>query len=1267
MATLLLTAAGSAIGSAALPAGVGFLGTTISGAAIGSAVGGAVGQVLDQRLFGTGAQVREGPRLKTLDVQSSTEGAPIPRVFGRMRLAGQVIWATRFQETATTETQGGGKGFGGGAAIETTRYLYSVSFAVGLCEGPIAGVGRIWADGKPMPLDDVTWRMHKGREDQPRDPLIAALSPDAPAFRGTAYLVFEDLALARYGNRVPQITVEVRRPPAPPPEFKDGPALSDLVTGVALSPGSGEFALATQPVRRVLGEGVYAPENLNNTRGVPDLIAALDQLQESAPNCASVLLIVSWFGSDLRAGQCLLRPGIDRTDKATEPLVWQVSGEARGEAYRVSQDDDGNAVYGGTPSDVSVVQAIREIKARGMEVVFYPFLLMDIPPGNAAGQPAYPWRGRIEAENATDVAAFFGSAGLDDFGAWNESTIPYTGPEDYGLRRMVLHYAHLCAAAGGVDAFCIGSELRGLTQSVSPSYPAVDALRTLAADVRGILGLGTKLTYAADWSEYSGHRTGSDVYFHLDPLWADPNIDAIAIDNYLPLSDWRPGRDHLDADSWDSIYDLDYLAANAEGGEHADWFYASDAAREAQIRTPITDTAHGEDWVFGVKRLREWWSHPHHNRPGGVRDAAPTAWVPQSKPVWFTETGCPAVDLGSNQPNVFVDPKSSESALPYFSRGVRDDAMQRRYLQAMLSHWQGDPMVPSTHVWTWDARPYPDFPLRRSVWSDGANYRFGHWLNGRLDAAPLAELVAEICVASGESRIDVSRLHGLVDGYSIDRTMSARDALSPLMLVFGFDAVGSEGLIRFVPRGGTPSVTLGEADLVAGDDDYALTRAQEADLPRVVRLGYTRAAAEYRRGAAEASLEPTEARGVESSDQAIALAGDKADAAARRWLTESHVARDSVAFALPPSQLALEPADVIALEVDGRALPHRVMRIEDREARAIEAVRVAPDLYEPVAGAENVEEPPVPTIPVPPVVLFLDLPLLRGDEIPHAPHVAAFAEPWQGVSIFASAGEDAFHHRLTLDTRATIGRTLSPLAASAPSRWSQAHVDVTLSGGSLLSRDRLSVLAGANVAALETPDGWEVIQFREAELIAERRYRLSGLLRGQAGTEPLIQPLSAGTRFVFLNDALAQLPIGEAEPGLERNYRFGPAIVPYDNETYRTESLAFMGVGLRPYAPAHLRARAGGGDLHLSWKRRARIGGDQWEREPPLGEETETYRVEIRRDETVLRAVEVTEPRFVYTAAMQAEDATAGPVTVTVAQISALYGPGLAASLTATL
>ena len=53
--------------------------------------------------------------------------------------------------------------------------------------------------------------------------------------------------------------------------------------------------------------------------------------------------------------------------------------------------------------------------------------------------------------------------------------------------------------------------------------------------------------------------------------------------------------------------------------------------------------------------------------PCGRESGSPTAWIPQSKPIWFTEYGCAALDKATNQPNKFLDAMSSESMLPWFS------------------------------------------------------------------------------------------------------------------------------------------------------------------------------------------------------------------------------------------------------------------------------------------------------------------------------------------------------------------------------------------------------------------------------------------------------------------------------------------------------------------------------------------------------------------------------------------------------------------------
>ena len=461
----------------------------------------------------------------------------------------------------------------------------------------------------------------------------------APAYRGTAYVVIENLDLTPYGNRIPQFNFEVfRRPPAGLPGVPRPPALD--VRGVALVPGCGEYALATEEVHFRRGRGDNVVLNVHNDRGVPDLVASLDQLSADLPNARSVSLVVSWFGDDLRCDRCTLRPAVEQAGEDGTPMRWVVSGQGRSSAREVSRLA-GRPIFGGTPADESVLQAIARMKADGLAVMFYPFILMDIQAGNglsdpwsgAADQPPVPWRGRItlakapgragsadkSAAAAEEVAAFFGRATAGDFHGSGE-TVEYEGPSEWSYRRFVLHYAHLCARAGGVDAFCIGSEMRGLTQirDSADGYPAVRELCDLAEEVRSILGPDTKIGYAADWSEYFGHQPGDgsgDVLYHLDPLWASPEIDFIGIDNYMPLSDWRDGAGHADAAAG-SIYDLAYLKGNVAGGEGYDWYYADAEGRAGQDRIPISDGAYGEDWVFRYKDLVSWWSEPAREPPG---------------------------------------------------------------------------------------------------------------------------------------------------------------------------------------------------------------------------------------------------------------------------------------------------------------------------------------------------------------------------------------------------------------------------------------------------------------------------------------------------------------------------------------------------------------------------------------------------------------------------------------------------------------------------
>lgn len=1282
MATIVLSAMGASLGG-----GLGGAVLGLSGAAIGRAVGATMGRAIDQRLLGGGSRAVETGRIDRLRLQTAGEGLPLPRIWGQMRIPGHVIWTSALQEVARTEDAGGGKG---SSRAQVKQISYRLSVALGLCEGEILGVGRVWADGEEIAAAELNMRVYPGSCTQLPDPAIVAHEGEAsPAYRGLAYVVLEDLLLERWGNRMPQLSFEVTRP------AQDGTGLCRDVRAVALIPGTGEYSLATSQVTQDLGLGETRLVNVNTPMGGTDLTASLEVLGRELPNVGSVSVVVSWFGDDLRIGQCRLQPKIDQKENDGDDMPWRVAGIGRQDAQEVARVE-ARPIYGGTPADQSVIEALRAIAASGRKAVFYPFILMEQLAGNglpdpygADEQPVMPWRGRITSSIAagragssdltqaavTEVAAFFGVAEPEDFIRAGDH-LSYRGPAEWSYRRFILHYAHLCATSGAVDAFIIGSEMVGMTRIRGPqnSYPAVAELRRLAADVRQILGDGVKIGYAADWSEYFGHHPGNGaLYFHLDPLWSDENIDFIGIDNYMPLSDWRDGPDHLDA-HWGRIDRDGYLRANICGGEGYDWFYASEADRDAQIRTPITDGTYGEAWVWRYKDLRSWWSMPHHDRPAGIRSATPTAWLPGSKPIWFTEFGCAALDKATNQPNKFLDARSSESMLPHYSDGRRDDALQEAYIAAIVGYWSlpennprladGGRMVDLSraHVWCWDARPYPAFPGCTDLWSDGPAWERGHWLNGRAGAVRLSAVVADICRAAGLCDFDVSDLSGLVRGYHVTGGETGRAALQPLMQAYGFDAVERDGQLQFRRRSGVATWDLGPEHLALAENitGLELVRAQDAQLSGAIRLTHVAGEEDYLAATADASLPNSQGAAVSDSEFALSLTRSEGRQIVERWLSEAAIAHDSARFALPPSLSEIGPGDVIRLrDQAGEGHCWRIDRVERAGAITVDALRVEEGVYRPalIDVPRRKSRSYVAAGPVLPV--FLDLPLLRGSEAPHAPYLAIAAQPWSGpVAAYISVEEEGgFQPNLTLERGAVVGLTETELLAARPGLIDRgAILQLRIKGGALRSVSDRSLFAGANLLAIGdgSMDRWEVLQFGQARPVDTGLWEISYLLRGQAGSDGLMpETWPVGSQIVLLNGAPQQVDLSPNSRGQQRFWRIGPAARAPDDAIYRTRQTVAQGEGLRPYEPCHLRLR----DKALSWVRRTRIDGDAWEAEVPLGEAQEIYRLRIIRNEVILHESELSEAKFDIPASLWA-DLSGGTFAVTVAQLSDRYGAG---------
>ena len=1280
MATLVLQAAGAALG--------GMLGGPM-GAIAGRTLGAIAGGVIDNRLMGylTHAQM---PRLHMLNGMGSVEGTPIPRIYGRARIGGQVIWATRFLEVNGHQSSGG-KGTG----PRVTTYNYYANFAVGLCEGPIAYVRRVWADGKEVDLTLLNVRVYTGDETQTADPLIIAKEGLAPAYRGMAYVVFELMPLANFGNRIPQLNFEVVRPIS---------GLGAMIQAVDLIPGASEFAYSPLAFTSSLGAGSSVSENRHQLQRVSDWTASVDALQALCPNLKNVALVVAWFGNDLRCGSCTITPRVEDTSKLVLGGDWQVAGLARAQATPVSLYN-GQPAYGGTPTDASVSAAIADLKARGLGVTFYPFVMMDIANGNAlpdpwslaASQSPYPWRGRITCfpapgqpgtvdaapQAGAQVAAFFGSV-MPPAGEWS-------------FRQFILHYATLCLGAGGVDTFLVGSELASLTRvrSASGIYPAALALAQLCADVKGVLGAATKVSYAADWSEYGTHVLdgGAEVRFPLDPIWASPHCDFIGLDAYWPLSDWRDGTAHLDARIATSVHQQNYLAANMAAGEAYDFYYASAADRFAQKRTPITDGAFGKPWMFRAKDLVGFWSNTHVERVNGVELANATGWVAMSKPIWLIETGCPAVDRGTNAPNVFPDPKSSENGLPPFSRGGRDDLIQLRALKAVISYFDSTqagfapgsnpvsplydgPMVDPARIylWAWDARPFPAFPEQSGVWADAVNYATGHWLNGRLESVDVEDLLPALLneTPALQSVIDAPQLDGLLDGYVLDRTLTARGAIEPLAAMYGFNVLASAGHLRCAPRSQMAIAGLTPGDLVPDRQGrlVTLTRSEDSSLPRELALSFSDSERYYRSATAlSRRLTGYGQRDLEANSAAILRMGE-AQRLADMWLEDLWVQRETATFTLRPGLVALEPGDAVNMPVAGTTRLMRISKITDGAGRKIEARAVEPDVYD--KQARDVPMSPVasPAIAGPPQVVILDLAIATADPTV-LQYMAVSATPWPGaMAVYQAADAQSFNLLATISQCAIIGTSLSPLGPGPASRFDPANsLAVRIGFGSLSSVGDTQMLAGAANMAIQGLDGsWEIFGFAKATLVGPQTYQLSRLLRGLGGADMLCQRVvPAGATVVLLSNALLALGSGASALGLAETYKVGPASRDYTDASYVTLTATPGALALMPYHPVQARAQRSAAGVTLTFIRRGRLGSDAWDQiEIPLGESSEAYQIDVLNNGIVKRTLSASAPLVLYAASDELSDfgAPQSALSLAIFQMSAAVGRGFPLNVT---
>jgi hypothetical protein len=264
-----------------------------------------------------------------------------------------------------------------------------------------------------------------------------------------------------------------------------------------------------------------------------------------------------------------------------------------------------------------------------------------------------------------------------------------------------------------------------------------------------------------------------------------------------------------------------------------------------------------------------------------------------------------------------------------------------------------------------------------------------------------------------------------------------------------------------------------------------------------------------------------------------------------------------------------------------------------------------------------------------------------------------------GASMYRSPDELTWEVLGTGNDGPTFGwaATVLPNVTSLWTWDENSKVQIALTQGTLDSKTALEVLNWGNVALL----GDEIIQWRNATVLAGGLYELSGLLRGRRGTEWAMPSHTVGERFLLLaNDGVYRAPLPMTEISRTSYYKGIPDGGNWDDAP--SIPFVFKANSLRCLSPVQVAGvRDGSGNLTMTWKRRTRWYGEwQDETDVPLFEASEKYEVDILSGTTVKRTISATTPGAVYSAADQVADfgSAQGAITVAVYQINAVVGRG---------
>lgn len=1232
--------------------GIGALIGGIAGAIIGTfvGIGPQWGWMLGSTIGGlvTSGEDHQGPRLDDLKVGPvSAYGHAIPRVWGAMRVPGNVIWSTDLIEVSNTEEVGGFFGFG---ESDVTTFTYEVSCAILFCVGPVQGVRRIWANnrliydrsqgttfaytttpdtaygiivafytGNPAPDDILYGYYRQSFNEGSWETQFTNSNIDAVSY------VASDLG--RYVHAFTGYFVD------PPPGYNPTTGTvtheSDFdttqISGVTVYTGT--ESQTADPI--IVAEEGHSPAYRGYCYVVLDRLKLTEHFGNRVPTFEAEIVQIG----DETLGEMdeLGDLSTNGSTADTEGHVDSVGAmDNNGFYYTAVNGSDGGGLYMDVYkielSSGTVVGTIKQYKPAALPGGYAPYSMCYIPATE-----------ELWVQHAVgNICEVFNAVSMTHVTTIVNGTIGGTGGELYGHR--LRHWPEgdvvwlLNPHAGFIS--CINIYTRevipytGYTSGIKVTIRQSQLIGTLSDAVPIHKGAVPYMAVICS-GEFGSPATCK--------LYHTSSESALTYTINLPHNDYGNIGGTV---AWDE--DRETIVIVSNGGRSGQGYVC-----KVNIAT-LTATEHNVN-VGG------WNPSPYNPFAFGAGGIV----FSEARDAYYIHGTMAGVTGGTDYFVAEIDPVNL-------------------WIDRMIMHDKdiNIPWTPSTTTSYGEAFFVDPSNSYRLI--GGIDYPHIIPISPPLtpDTIGLDVVVGDICEMAGleASDINVLQLASVpVRGYAVARQTTARAAIEALQPAYYFDAVESDDKLKFVRRGRAISTTIPEEDRAAreqGTDAPAaveIVRSMEIEVPNSIEARFADIARNYETNTAYARRLTRDSLQQATLDLPLALFTDEARAMATvnlwlGWQRQTFKWSTNIAYA------EYEPTDVVTLTTSAGSYNVRITNKTEHPNGIIDWEGIAEDatIYSQVGLVSTAANYPSTTLlPAGIAILrLLDIPIL-SDTHDDAGFYAAWCTTGTGDScvLYRSTDGSTFAVLGALAPESVLGA-----ATSALGDWDGQNVfdyentvNVTLIEGELESASQLSVLNGENMAVL----GDEIIQFQTATLVSGTTYQLSGLLRGRLGTEWAMSEHSAGDRFVLVNSATwSRVPMDESLIGSTRYYK--PRMVGASLASAPITSLSNQAVGLKPYRGAHLRGeRDGSGNLTITWKRRTRIGGGWRDSvDVSLGETTESYEVDIVSGSplSVIRTISVSDESASYTAAQQISDfgSTQSAVMVKVYQLNETVGRGYA-------